>query len=368
MTSGELLSRDEFRERGLERDDGECVVPWCDSKADEVHHIIERSLWSDGGYYLNNGASVCNPHHQYAEDNYIPPQAFWRWIGVTDTPYPSDVPVPCDKWGEAFETPPHENLREFHKYPSTRHLLPLYWESDRSKAEARTGRDDTGITTVEPFVETPLVITIKMDGGNALMVKDTDEPVRPRNAKKPNHKSFDRFKKIYWDNNVYEKLPDHIQVFGEWLLAKHSIHYGCHCEPPCDDVGPSISSYTADAFPDDPRSYFQIFGIFDKRYNLWLSWPETEQWAEKLGFPTAPVVQLSDDDTPMYDTPHDFKREVLNIAENVVDDGNEGIVVRCKFPFHYGQFGERLGKFVRPHHVEDGEDHWMNKPMVKNKL
>lgn len=51
-----LLSRDEFRESVFARDRYKCI--FCGKQAEETpegkldaHHIIERRLWSDGGYY-----------------------------------------------------------------------------------------------------------------------------------------------------------------------------------------------------------------------------------------------------------------------------------------------------------------------------
>lgn len=392
MTSNQLLERHAFREQALDRDGGQCLVPWCGEDADEVHHIIERSLWSDGGYYLNNGASVCNHHHQYAEENYIAPHSFWRWLGVEDIPVPEGtagdrIGVPEDrneqalsfpadgpgtlyafnKWGEALDTPPHEDLRDFHKYPSSRHMLPLYWKSERGTAEERTGRDDTGLTDLEPFVGVPLVITEKMDGGNAMLVKDQENPVRARNGSQAKHQSFDLLKQLYWENDVYSTLPENLQVFGEWLYAKHSIHYGCDCDPECEDVASSLSTAVADWY--DNEAYFQIFGIFDTRYNLWLSWPETLQWSTDIGFPTIFEYKSSEDfDRPMFEDKQTAKRKLLKWAEKTVDGGGEGIVVRSKFGFHYGQFGQRLGKYVRPDHVQPSDDHWKYSEQTQNKL
>jgi len=56
-----LLTRDNFRIGVFERDNHTCV--FCDKPAADAHHIIERRLWPDGGYYLSNGASVCGDHH-----------------------------------------------------------------------------------------------------------------------------------------------------------------------------------------------------------------------------------------------------------------------------------------------------------------
>lgn len=49
-----LLTRDEFREGVFERDGHKCVV--CGDDARDAHHIMERRLFADGGYYMENGA------------------------------------------------------------------------------------------------------------------------------------------------------------------------------------------------------------------------------------------------------------------------------------------------------------------------
>src|SRR5258706_10285308 len=55
----ELLDRDTFRESVLRRDGYKCVV--C-GRLDplDAHHIVERRLWEDGGYYMQNGATLCD--------------------------------------------------------------------------------------------------------------------------------------------------------------------------------------------------------------------------------------------------------------------------------------------------------------------
>lgn len=366
-----LLSRSEFRNICLERDNHTCCIPWCDSDADEVHHVLERSLWDDGGYYERNGASVCNMHHRYAESNDIPPQAFWRWLsldpltpdysddrlaGFRELWHSEDTPADAeltdiwntDKWGEPFERPPWEEHRDTIKYQSSRHF-PFSHESDR---------DDTKLShrELEHFTEVPLVATIKMDGANAALVKDMDEPVRARNGSHAQDRSFDMLKQLYWENDLYETIPEHLQVFGEWLFHKHSIHYGCPhdgCAGECEDTA------------DPLRSYFQVFGVFDTRYNLWLSWHETQHIAKQLGFPTTPQLSIDADDSPRF-TRVDEVYSLHDVAKGVVRDGHEGIVVRSKFPFHFGQFSHRLGKYVREGHVENGETHWSLRERIEN--
>src|SRR3546814_5336655 len=64
-----LLTRTAFREGVFARDENRCV--FCPLPAEDAHHIIERRLWPDGGYYLDNGASVCRDHHIRCETTEI---------------------------------------------------------------------------------------------------------------------------------------------------------------------------------------------------------------------------------------------------------------------------------------------------------
>lgn len=64
-----LLSRDDFRNATFARDRHRCVA--CGAPAVDAHHIIERRLFKApheaGGYFLDNGASLCEKCHRAAE-------------------------------------------------------------------------------------------------------------------------------------------------------------------------------------------------------------------------------------------------------------------------------------------------------------
>ena len=65
-----LLTRDQFREQTFARDNHKCV--FCGELAVDAHHILERRLWGDSqGYYISNGASVCQTHHIMCETTEI---------------------------------------------------------------------------------------------------------------------------------------------------------------------------------------------------------------------------------------------------------------------------------------------------------
>lgn len=69
------------------RDGGKCVI--CGEAAADAHHIIERRLWTDGGYYLENGASLCSQHHVEAEMTVLSCDEIRSATGITCSALPA---------------------------------------------------------------------------------------------------------------------------------------------------------------------------------------------------------------------------------------------------------------------------------------
>jgi 5-methylcytosine-specific restriction endonuclease McrA len=63
-----LLTREQYKNAVFKRDNHTCI--FCDLPAVDAHHILDRKLFADGGYYLSNGASVCEQHHWDCEKKY----------------------------------------------------------------------------------------------------------------------------------------------------------------------------------------------------------------------------------------------------------------------------------------------------------
>lgn len=102
MTS-QLLTRKQFKAKVFERDNHKCVV--CGAPAVDAHHIIDRKSWLDGGYYLDNGVSLCGKHHWDAELNKILPDELRQIIGVACLLPPDLEPgFSYDKWGNRIPT------------------------------------------------------------------------------------------------------------------------------------------------------------------------------------------------------------------------------------------------------------------------
>ena len=102
----ELLTREEFREGVFQRDGYSCVLCGRGEPID-AHHIIERRLWDDDGYYLDNGATLCDDRdgsigcHKKAEQAVISCDEIRAAAGIRRTLLPDHL---CrdnayDKWG-----------------------------------------------------------------------------------------------------------------------------------------------------------------------------------------------------------------------------------------------------------------------------
>jgi predicted restriction endonuclease len=94
-----LLTRTEFSEKVMQRDNKKCV--FCGEPATSAHHIIERKLFNDGGYYLDNGASVCDLHHWQCEKTDISVEDVRKSCKILNKIVPNhfDINQSYDKWG-----------------------------------------------------------------------------------------------------------------------------------------------------------------------------------------------------------------------------------------------------------------------------
>lgn len=94
-----LLSRDQFRAAVFARDGHQCI--FCEVQEGlDAHHVLERRLWPDGGYYLDNGATVCQTHHLLCERTEISVEEVRRAAGLKTVLPPHLYESVCyDKWG-----------------------------------------------------------------------------------------------------------------------------------------------------------------------------------------------------------------------------------------------------------------------------
>lgn len=101
----ELLTRTQFREKVLSRNNGNCCVPECSQKAVDAHHILNRNLFSaideEGGYFEENGAQLCAEHHLEAELTLISPEQLRDYCKIDNPAIPSNLnpETNYDCWG-----------------------------------------------------------------------------------------------------------------------------------------------------------------------------------------------------------------------------------------------------------------------------
>ena len=77
-----LLTREEFKKQVFARTNGKCCVPGCTCDAVDAHHIMDRKLWKDSGYYLSNCAPVCYRHHMDCEKGVWSPYQVMKFAGI----------------------------------------------------------------------------------------------------------------------------------------------------------------------------------------------------------------------------------------------------------------------------------------------
>lgn len=337
-----LLSRNEFRRQVFNRDNHKCIV--CGLPAVDAHHIMERRLFTEltelGGYFLDNGASVCSNCHIKCEQTLISPYELWYTLDAKPV-LPSHLydDQLYDKWGnlilsngsrlrgELFNDESVQKVLKsggvldcfvkYVKYPRTYHLP---WSPGINS-------DDRMLELTSQFKNQRVVVTMKMDGENTTMYRDY---IHARSVESKNHPSRNYIKSI-WANIAHE-IGDGYRICGENLYATHSIHY------------------------NNLKSYFYGFSIWNEK-NECLSWDETKFYFQLLNIPTPEILFDG-----IYD--EDYIRKI-NVWSN---KGQEGYVLRIERQFPYSQFKNLVGKCVRPNHIMTTK-HWMHgQPIVPNEL
>lgn len=336
----DLLTRDQFRDAVFKRADMRCV--FCGELAQDAHHILERRLWSDGGYYLDNGAAVCGLHHMECEMTLISVEEVRAAAGITRIKVPDhfyDDHI-YDKWGNPvledgrrgkgelfFDESVQKVLNQggvlplftpYVKYPRTHHLP---WSPGVTD-------DDRMLKGTEHFSGRRVIVTRKMDGENTTMYRDHIH-ARSIDSKGGEDRAW---VKNFWANISYE-IPEDWRICGENLWAEHSIHY------------------------DNLASYFYGFSVWNER-NVCLSWDDTITYFELLGITPVPVL---------FDGIWS-EASVRAIEKDLVWERDEGYIVRVADEYPYSQFRNSLAKYVREGHVRTAK-HWrQGRAFIPNEL
>lgn len=348
-----LLTRDEFRQKVFDRDKYKCVI--CGEPAIDAHHIIDRSLWNDGGYYLNNGVSLCSEHHKFAETTILTGEELRNAIGNIEPIYPEYLNLTefvrdYDKWGNPilknkkrlkgywFE---QENVQKMLKAGNVLHLfekdrdmiVDKYPRTYHVPTSPGTTSDDRIAKTIKMICKGEIIMTEKLDGSNTSISK---YGVYGRSRISPSQNGWDSWMQPLW-NSIKNDLGD-LEICGENMFGIHSIEY---------------SGLT---------NYLYIFGIRDTKLDMWLSWDEVEFYSNLLDIPTVPVLFKSQKDftvdpTWIYDKINELVStpSILNKINGT--SPKEGVVTRIANEFSNDMFYNSIFKWVRKGHVTT-DTHW----------
>lgn len=232
---------------------------------------------------------------------------------------------------------------EFFKYPRTPHLFGSTGTAD----DKRLGERES-----HRFLKDPsLIVEEKLDGTNVGLHFAADGQLvlqcRGHLIATGMHPQYDLFKQ--WAavkrDVLLERLETRYILFGEWLYARHSIHYR------------------------QLPHYFFEFDVFDKQERAFLSLDRRLERLEGTGIPTVPVVHtgpLGKDELERLIGPSAFDSAFENPTTGVADGLVEGLYLRTEAE---GIVSGRA-KFVRPEFVERVKlsEHWQHQTMVPNLL
>jgi len=337
-----VSARDEFREAVTARDCGRCVA--CGEVGVDAHHIIDRSLWPDGGYLLNNGVLLCPRCHMKAELTSLSCYDLRQMAGITSRVLPPAFSEDneYDHWGNIVVTGDVRHPGPLFDQPNVQKILRETGYIDRFSWDAKYPRtyhfsyspgvqnDDRMHMNDDLFDGLEVVGTVKMDGEGTTMMNDR---VHARSLNSGPHRSRDWMAALH--GRVGRDIPFHWRICGENLYAEHSIRY------------------------EHLQDYFTVFSIWDET-NRCLPWDITIEYANLMDLATVPVFYRGT-----------WNKEIIDSAFEEYcshsDDPVEGYVIRLARAFRYESFAGSTAKWVRKNHVQT-DQFWMHKPVTPNKL
>lgn len=340
MSFPRLLTRDLFREGVFARDGHKCVI--CGAPAVDAHHILERRLFQapseKGGYFLDNGVSVCEEHHLACERTDLTCEAVREAAGITRVVLPQHLYEDqiYTKWGDIVQPNGTRLMGELFHDESVQKIIKGHLDSYTHYVKApRTWHlpwspgmndDDRMLADMEAFIGQYVVVTRKMDGGNTTLYSDY---MHGRALDGRDHPMMHWVKQFH--STIAHNIPERWRVVGENLFAQHSIAYR------------------------DLKSYFLGFQVWNER-NVCLSWADTLEWFELIGITPVDVIWEG-----IYD-----ERAIRAAGASLDFERDEGYVLRVAREFSYGEYRSVVGKYVR-----SGHNHLHNKKamtVVKNGL
>lgn len=232
---------------------------------------------------------------------------------------------------------------EFVKYPRTPHLYG-----------SRGADDDKHLDDAESarfLADGSLIVEEKLDGTNVGIHFPADGTMalqcRGHLITEGMHPQYDLLKQWAAVKRpaLEAMLEDRLILFGEWVYARHSVHYR--------------------RLPH----YFFEFDIYDKRERTFLDLERRLALLDGSGLQTVPVIHrgpLDRERLPTLIGTSRFDAEFENPLTGRTDDVMEGLYLRTEA----GGVVTGRAKFVRPEFVERvrRSEHWQHRSMIPNRL
>lgn len=322
-----LLTRDQFREGVHERDGQKCVI--CGRERSEhhldAHHILERRLWDNGGYYLDNGATLCEEHHLAAEATTLSCEEIRKAAGIEKIALPPHLypDMRWDKWGNrimeegehkgkrlsgelAFDEsvlkitqPVRDQFLPYGQFPRTYHLP---WSQTVTKDD-RVHSDNA----FPQLYGQEVVVTEKLDGQLTQLTSDSVFGRGPDDSRPSSYaKSVGA--------GIGAELPRGWRVCAEDLLYPKTVQYG-------SDV-PKLAAHS----------------LWNDRMEC-LGWDESQEWFQLLGLPAPRVLWRGEF--------NDSFEEVHKSVVGSLETNSEGYVLRLADAFPLRHYRHCVGKWVR---------------------
>jgi hypothetical protein len=232
---------------------------------------------------------------------------------------------------------------EFVKYPRTPHLFGSSGTDDDKhlgEAESRRFLADESLITEEKLDGTNVGIHFTTGGKMALQC-------RGHLITEGMHPQYDLFKQWAAVKRLVleDRIGDRFILFGEWVYARHSIHYR--------------------RLPH----YFFEFDIYDKEDGAFLSLERRLALLEGTAIQTVPVLHVGALDRDRLGAligPSCFGSLFEDPATKRSDNLMEGLYLRTEA----GRVVTGRAKFVRPEFVEKVKqsEHWQHQAMTPNLL
>ncbi|HQU42048.1 MAG: DNA ligase [Planctomycetia bacterium 21-64-5] len=232
---------------------------------------------------------------------------------------------------------------DFIKYPRTPHLFGSEGTDDDTHLDE--------VKSEEFIADESLIVEEKIDGTNVgIHFTSAGEMVlqcRGHLITEGMHPQYDLFKQWAAVKRfvLEERLEDRFILFGEWVYARHSVHYR------------------------QLPHYFFEFDIYDKDEQAFLRLARRSSLLEGMGIETVPVLHtgvLRRAELGQLIGPSLFDSHFENPATKRTDNLMEGLYLRTEA----GGVVSGRAKFVRPEFVEKVKQstHWQHQALVANLL